>query len=71
MRLAGAMALPTMRGEVTPALPAGLRRVFPEAGMVALAMAAAVPTGMAQMLSVLALLSRKAPCPIGLRAPTG
>jgi AhpD family alkylhydroperoxidase len=68
LRLAEEMALPNMRGEVTPDLAAELRRFFSEAEMVELAVVAAVLTGMAKMLFVFDLVSREATCPIGPHA---
>jgi AhpD family alkylhydroperoxidase len=71
LRLAEEMALPNMAGEVTPELAAELRRHFGAAGMVELAMVAAVLTGMAKMLFVFDLVSREATCPIGPGAVAG
>jgi len=65
LRLAEQMALPNMRGEVTPALSAELHAYFSEAEIVELGMVAAVLTGMAKMLFVFDLVSREAHCPIG------
>lgn len=68
LRLAEAMALPNMQGEMTPALAAELAKYFSPAEMVELAMVAAVLTGMAKMLFVCDLVSRDATCPIGPKA---
>jgi hypothetical protein len=68
MAVANQMTLQNMRGEVTPALAAKLRRFFSAAKILYRAMVAAVLTGMAKMPFTCDLVSREATCPIGPRS---